>query len=162
MKPALFLVAGENCMCETCGGIFTKKSNLRKHVQSVHEGAKFECLECGKSYKWYATLHEHRRCCHSTNNEKSSSTICPFCGKVFPNVFMLKRHEHDLHRQGVTNCRKCSLSFESPKEYRKHCNKVHRVWKKSVARKKSKLLQKEDDKPVEQVEQHSKKLCKFV
>ena len=50
-----------------------KSSLISRILQGMpNPESEFDCSDCGKRYKWYATLHEHRRrCCHSTNNEKS-------------------------------------------------------------------------------------------
>ena len=46
--------------CEICDATFTKGYNLKKHIESIHEGIKpFECSTCYKTFSHKYNLKSH-------------------------------------------------------------------------------------------------------
>jgi uncharacterized Zn-finger protein len=46
--------------CNVCLKIFKRKDNLMVHIKSVHEGRKFSCEICKKSYTRKYVLDKHK------------------------------------------------------------------------------------------------------
>ena len=46
-------------VCEVCGKHFSKKSNLTRHVMSVHENKRYQCPVCNKQFKRRYLLTSH-------------------------------------------------------------------------------------------------------
>ena len=63
--------AGEEHECIECKKIFCKKSNLSRHIRSVHGGERHECLECGKKFSQKGYLKIHQRSVHTGVHHES-------------------------------------------------------------------------------------------
>ena len=48
-------------VCEICGQSFTKKSNLTRHVMSVHEHKHYKCPVCNKQFTRRYILNTHMK-----------------------------------------------------------------------------------------------------
>ena len=80
--------------CQVCYKIFTQKSDLNRHIKSVHQGEKpYPCADCGKDFSQKVHLIQHMRCVHK--GEKPH--ICPECGKSFGDRCNLTRHIRGVH-----------------------------------------------------------------
>ena len=47
--------------CNQCEKQFTQQGNLRKHIESVHEKVKHPCYQCGKQFTQQGHLKGHIR-----------------------------------------------------------------------------------------------------
>ena len=88
----------KNYKCGSCGKSFSQKSNLKKHIHTVHEGLKdHKCEFCGKSFFDASTLKKHILTVH----EGQKNYKCELCGKSFSSADALKYHNrtrHDGHK----------------------------------------------------------------
>ena len=51
------------CNCSECGNLFMSPSNLKQHIEFVHEGRKdYNCSECSKSFGTTNVLKRHIEC----------------------------------------------------------------------------------------------------
>ena len=97
--------------CNLCNKLFSKKSNLRKHVKSVHEKIKFKCEICNKELSRKGDLRRHKLSVHS----KSIELKCTVCEKKF------SRKDYLLaHKNVCCKCRHCHEQFSSPSELLNH------------------------------------------
>ena len=46
-------------VCEVCGKHFSTKSNLTRHVMSVHENKRYQCPVCNNQFKRRYLLTSH-------------------------------------------------------------------------------------------------------
>ncbi len=58
--------------CFFCGNSFSKASNLKNHIHTIHEGHKdYKCDSCGKAFSEVGKLKKHNSCSASTNIKNS-------------------------------------------------------------------------------------------
>ena len=81
-KSQVHLKAGKEVPCEKCGKVFYSKTNLKKHILTVHEGLKqYVCDKCGTKMSKFSNLSDHRLKVH---------------GKKFPSSYFY----YDLIKNG--------------------------------------------------------------
>ena len=142
----------EECSCLICDIVFSKRVNLRRHIQRVHEPIKmhqckfcdlkvtterslkkhiltihegkrpFECKQCDVKYKTRTTLYKHIREIH----EKTFK--CLTCFMRFSEASLLKNHEkvHERKKQQPNfKCFICNANYELKTDFAKHISEVH-------------------------------------
>ena len=82
----------KNQQCLQCDYKTTKKSYLKGHIKSVHEGQKFSCAHCGSTFTQKANLQTHIRSVHE--GQKFSCTHCEY--KVTWKI-LLQKHVKSVH-----------------------------------------------------------------
>ena len=85
--------------CEKCDKGFSKKFNLKEHVQSVHEGRKLLCETCGKGFVNRDSLRNHIDHIHNKFKRKSQH-LCNICGKDYSKKWALDQHMGSIHNEG--------------------------------------------------------------
>ena len=55
---------GQKVKCKRCSMLFSKKSNLERHIASVHKGIKHKCSDCGAEYAQKGALKDHIKKVH--------------------------------------------------------------------------------------------------
>ena len=66
--------------CLLCEDVsFTQKANLKIHISSVHEGKRYTCNFCEKTYQTEAVLNTHIETLHI----KSQEFKCDICDGSF-------------------------------------------------------------------------------
>ena len=60
--------------CESCGKIFSRKRDLKRHTELIHEGSiNFQCRFCGKNYTRKSDLKRHTDAVHEGENYESET-----------------------------------------------------------------------------------------
>ena len=81
--------------CLKCDASFTRRPNLKRHVESVHEGKKpFKCSICDSSFAQSGNLKKHI----ATVHEGQKPFKCSICDSSFTQSGDLKRHVAAVHR----------------------------------------------------------------
>ena len=97
--------------CDICNKLFSNKSNLRKHIKSVHEKMKFKCEICTTNFTRKDNLLSHKRNIHS----KSIEFECTACEKKFN-----RKGNLQAHKTVCCKCKYCHEQFSSPLELLNH------------------------------------------
>ena len=110
-------------ICNICGKLLKGKSNLKYHIQTVHQilEKKYFCEKCNAGFAFENGLNQHMRRVHS---EKYP---CPLCGENFFE-HRLKRHIADMHTpddQKKYQCKDCGKGFNDTKRLEIHRMNVH-------------------------------------
>ena len=108
--------------CFICSDSFPKKGMLRKHLESVHKGEKpFQCTSCDSGFLFNLELKNHYSSVHGDKKHK-----CTICTKCFSISQHLKRHIESVH-EGMTRyaCEICGKGFYDKRDLEKHITCVH-------------------------------------
>lgn len=146
--------SGSGVRCEQCDLVFAKRSNMLRHVQTVHKRVKeFECNICGAKFGLKADLRRHRYRLHESrafscdkcgrsfaeqdqlqlhirkvHEEDSRPWECKQCGLRFGRKSSMTRHEQTVHQQTRFPCRFCKKSYSQKFDATRHERKVHRFY----------------------------------
>ena len=108
--------------CFICSDSFSKKGMLRKHLESVHKGEKpFQCTVCDSGFLFNLELKNHHSSVHGDKKH-----VCTICTKKFSISQHLKRHIESVH-EGITRyaCEICGKGFYDKRDLEKHITCVH-------------------------------------
>ena len=124
----------EKTECPICKAIFGK-TNLRKHLKTVHEGIKdFKCDHCGKEYTENKGLKVHIKRHHDNVRDEQ----CNQCGKQFFTKEVLKEHVRNIHNKDqnqkvhhkqmakLLKCEFCGKAFTTKNSLQIHIKAVHK------------------------------------
>ena len=111
-----------NHVCQVCTKVFKHKSDLRRHIKSVHQGEKpHVCPVCEKGFSQSGTLHGHVRAVH--RGEKPYT--CTGCCKDFSEKGNLMLHIRTVHNGEKPHaCPDCGKAFAHKQGVQRHM-KVH-------------------------------------
>mmetsp|Transcript_12515 Transcript_12515/g.50916 ORF Transcript_12515/g.50916 Transcript_12515/m.50916 type:complete len:459 (-) Transcript_12515:249-1625(-) len=111
-------------LCETCGKIFKRAYDLKRHVIVVHQKIKdFKCSYCGQLFTQSGHLHEHVRMAHT-----GALHACSICERKFGTKSKLDRHVRAVHyNERNFRCSECQLAFKDKAYLRKHVRKQHNM-----------------------------------
>ncbi|XP_068892664.1 longitudinals lacking protein, isoforms H/M/V isoform X18 [Tenebrio molitor] len=89
------------------------------------QGARFECHDCGRSYKHKSHLRYHIRQDHADSG--IGQVVCHVCNKIFKNRNSWRVHFYNICREGsgVSECTLCGAKFERKYALRRHLIKAH-------------------------------------
>lgn len=80
--------------CPQCGFVFKMRSNLKRHIATVHEDRRsFVCDICQTSFGLKQNLVTHVRVKH----ERSRPFACDICGMTFGYKQVLQNHVRNIH-----------------------------------------------------------------
>ncbi|CAH1367294.1 unnamed protein product, partial [Tenebrio molitor] len=93
--------------------------------KDVFLGARFECHDCGRSYKHKSHLRYHIRQDHADSG--IGQVVCHVCNKIFKNRNSWRVHFYNICREGsgVSECTLCGAKFERKYALRRHLIKAH-------------------------------------
>ncbi|XP_054834592.1 zinc finger protein 85-like [Eublepharis macularius] len=140
-------------VCPQCGNSFNRKSSLKRHVTTIHDGANpyewpprkksslekpnrrararsshsgrepYECPECGESFTTNASFTKHRR---THTNETANE--CPECGKSYVEERYLIKHLMTAHSGAhLSKCLDCGKGFLREDDLSMHQTMIHGV-----------------------------------
>ena len=81
--------------CDKCPKCYTRKAQLTKHRESVHEKKTYPCSQCDKVLHSKGTLTTHIKFVH----EGQRNFICEYCNRAFGRKPELKKHSISQHKQ---------------------------------------------------------------
>ena len=108
--------------CDLCHEQFNDKIKLKNHLVSVHEGEKFKCNYCSKTFSSFGSLKTHKRNEHyEIKNHK-----CELCTRSFRSAFRLKSHIKVVH-DGLKEheCNFCGKLFGDKVNLMSHIRTIH-------------------------------------
>lgn len=81
-------------LCGICGFAFGMRSNLKRHIMTVHEHRRgFRCTSCDAAFGLKQNLATHVRVKH----DKSRPFECDICGFRFGYKQVLQNHRRNIH-----------------------------------------------------------------
>ena len=78
--------------------MFTGPEILKRHKQTVHEGVRFQCTLCEKSFSQPNNLKLHIKKTH----DEGQRLPCDFCEKTFALPNYLKFHLEKIHPEKIS------------------------------------------------------------
>ena len=115
--------------CSLCDAEYTLKGNLKKHIESVHDGNKpFKCVQCPSRFAQLSGLNRHFEAVH----EKKRPFECTHCERCFYEKNKLKKHMESVHDVSLETiddkqiCFVCDKNFESKKALDIHISSAHK------------------------------------
>ena len=142
-----FNIAIENSLscfpCHICSKVFTRKSDVNRHVLSIHEGKKplkqYPCHICSKVFQKKSDFKRHVL----SDHEGKKLLKCDSCDKCFSTKYHLNKHVKQVHEERKreqnhdssqffpsyikTNiqCRTCSELFPTQQNLKDHFASAH-------------------------------------
>ena len=141
----------EKLKCEQCSYETAQRSNLKRHVQSIHENIRTHtCKMCGYATSVIENLVKHKEVVHKVQFLKCS--LCPYatphkvnlvnhiegvhegirdhvcqdCGYATYNKSQLKEHMKGVHKMGeIIKCDQCPYSSFRERALKMHVQRVH-------------------------------------
>ena len=137
-------------ICDQCGYKTNYTSNLIKHRESVHLGAKFQCHICAKLFRFkdYVKIH-------IAKEHNGVRYPCQFCGFKFRQAGHLRRHLYNKHDGYVEEmptkkkvlkkkleyvCNVCKMKYRKKDKLKMHLHNVHKAPKRSHGIQESTLI----------------------
>lgn len=111
-------------MCEYCGRLFRSHSGLQSHIQINHlHKKKYSCTECDYGTYSKLVLHSHVQVKH--NSENSGQHICPVCGLLVTQRYLLLKHITVHTHDRPHKCDQCTKTFSTNDRLTAHVKSVH-------------------------------------
>ena len=117
----------EDHLCEECNLSYDTKSNLEKHMRSLHVGrierTEFKCETCNKAFR-----DEEQLKSHAINVHADKVFTCQKCDKPYTSMSLLRRHDWRSHRE--IECNMCGETLRNREEIKTHRQSKHNMFKK--------------------------------
>ena len=114
--------------CEFCNKSFSVKSNMKNHIQTIHQGIttfRFKCDKCDYNATQKISLIRHQKSVHG--GQRFTCSHCDEEGieKSFKWEIDLKRHIQSRHSTEKFNCDECEQVFNTKRYLSNHKRLVH-------------------------------------
>ena len=96
------------------------------HVNSIHEGVKYQCEKCPKIFTQIASLRDHIKVKHNEEVEEGTHK-CNMCDKVYQYRAALRSHKQIVHEGKRIECQLCDKSYTDYGALKKHMRKFHPI-----------------------------------
>ena len=115
-----------NFKCNQCEKSFAQLHTLKGHVQSMHEGLKYECELCGKAFPHRSNMIRHVRLVHENKGIlKPKNHQCGKCERTFYSKEKLLLHQEIRHNVTNFQCKICDKIFSLKATLKSHTLSVH-------------------------------------
>ena len=106
--------------CTYCQKSFTRRGNLKRHIESIHDKRTHPCTRCTKVFKYADSLKHHVRTFHEHHSHD-----CEQCGQKFVNRHELNIHVNVKHQDKIYSCQDCDKIFLHPRNLKEHRSSIH-------------------------------------
>jgi len=123
-KKVVISETPENSLiCNQCKISFEKRKFLKHHIQSVHNGFRYQCGQCDYKCKMSCNLKRHKESVH----EGLTRFSCDKCDFQCYDKKNLLRHQRRRHEgiKDTFNCGECDFYFNTLKILKTHKHSVH-------------------------------------
>jgi len=110
-------------VCNQCNITFEKRKFLKHHIQSVHNGIRYQCGKCDYKCKRSCSLKRHKQSVH----EGLTRFNCDKCDFQCYEKKNLIRHHRRKHEgiKDIFGCDECDLYFNTLGLFKTHKQSVH-------------------------------------
>ena len=124
-EEQVILKSKPSLQCSDCGSTFSSQSNLKLHIEAIHEKKKpWLCSECGDSFSTQNNLKRHISTVHK--GEKPFS--CSLCYRSFSGKRHLKKHIQEVHEQiKPYQCPYCEKKCSRKPQVVQHVQAKHKI-----------------------------------
>ena len=105
--------------CGQCQSQFKRKEHLQRHIQSIHEGVKYNCDQCNVEFTQHAHLFIHIKSKH-----EGVRYDCNQCEYKATQKHHLRSHIQKIH-EGVYACDQCNYQLNSKSSLNMHKQSKH-------------------------------------
>ncbi len=78
-------------LCHQCGRGFTRPNHLDKHIKTQHQGVRYQCTKCKRTYNSDGYRKRHEKTCPGIVYE------CEQCGQEYYKKGALELHQRNVH-----------------------------------------------------------------
>ena len=97
---------GKPFRCESCEYQTTRRGNLVRHTQKMHEGNKYHCVTCDFQTTSSGSLRIHNQSKHG-EKRKGRRYKCDMCNYQTTDRKNMRRHKQSKHEGKKYNCDSC-------------------------------------------------------
>ena len=107
--------------CDACDFTTTRLDGLREHKLSVHQGIRYNCPQCAKTFTQERNMKMHVRMIH----ERKTILSCDQCDYTTSWKDSLHQHIKTKHEGVVYECPICLRALASSRQVQQHIKTVH-------------------------------------
>ena len=107
--------------CNRCEFQSVRRSDVKRHRDSVHLCVKYKCNECTMEYTSKAQVNAHVDSAH-----RGQVNQCEQCNKIFSHPNSLRFHVRQSHEGLETICKECNKDFQTYGRLNYHIRKEHK------------------------------------
>ena len=111
--------------CEICGKVFTLKSRLTRHMNSVHSSAQIKCQLCDRTFRSESNAQRHMK-------QHFGPFPCTYCSEIFTDKDVLNDHVKEKHQIKLHTCHVCGKEMFSFGKLLSHLKIIHPEDKEAV------------------------------
>ena len=106
--------------CDQCDYKSKRKTGLKRHHESVHDGIKYVCQECGYNATQISHLQKHKQSVHD-----GVTYDCPQCDYKATQKGNLQTHIKSVHDGVKYDCQQCYYKATKKSHLQTHIKSVH-------------------------------------